>query len=44
MLLAYREGEAKGLGAVGVDGVLVDAAHVKMAQNTLARVALIDEG
>ncbi len=44
MLLAYREGEAKGLGAVGVDGVLVDAAHVKVARNTLARVALIDEG
>ncbi|WP_024442162.1 MULTISPECIES: CoA ester lyase [unclassified Mycobacterium] len=41
-MAAYREGEAKGLGAVGVDGVLVDAAHVKMAQNTLARVALIN--
>ncbi|QZA06033.1 CoA ester lyase [Mycolicibacter heraklionensis] len=41
-MAAYREGEARGLGAVGVDGVLVDAAHVKMAQNTLARVALID--
>jgi citrate lyase subunit beta/citryl-CoA lyase len=43
-LAAYREGEANGLGAVGVNGVLVDAAHVKMAQNTLARVALINEG
>jgi citrate lyase subunit beta / citryl-CoA lyase len=41
-LSAYREAEAKGLGAVGVNGVLVDAAHVKMAQNTMARVALID--
>jgi citrate lyase subunit beta/citryl-CoA lyase len=39
---AYRDGEAKGLGAVGVNGVLVDAAHVKMAQATLARVALIE--
>ncbi|OBI48102.1 citryl-CoA lyase [Mycobacterium kyorinense] len=39
---AYRDGEEKGLGAVGVDGVLVDAAHVKMAQATLARAALID--
>lgn len=41
-MAAYREGEAKGLGAVGVNGVLVDAAHVKMAQNTLARLALIN--
>jgi len=41
---AYREGEQKGLGAVGVNGVLVDAAHVKMAQATLARVALIGRG
>lgn len=38
---AYREAEAKGRGAVGVDGVLVDAAHVKMAEETLARAALI---
>lgn len=41
-LTAYREAEAKGQGAVGVGGVLVDAAHVKMAYNTMARVALID--
>jgi citrate lyase subunit beta/citryl-CoA lyase len=39
---AYREAEAKGRGAVGVNGVLVDAAHIKMAQETLARAALID--
>lgn len=38
---AYREAEANGSGAVGVDGVLVDAAHVKMAQETLARAALL---
>ena len=38
---AYREGEQKGLGAVGVNGVLVDAAHVKMAEATLQRAALI---
>jgi len=31
---AYREAEAKGRGAVGVEGVLVDAAHVKMAEET----------
>ena len=41
---AYREGEQKGLGAVGVNGVLVDAAHVKMAQATLERAALIKGG
>ena len=40
-IAAYREGEQKGLGAVGVNGVLVDAAHVKMAQATLERAALI---
>jgi citrate lyase subunit beta/citryl-CoA lyase len=39
---AYREAEAKGRGAVGVNGVLVDAAHVKMAEETLARAALIN--
>jgi citrate lyase subunit beta/citryl-CoA lyase len=43
-MAAYREAEARGLGAVGVEGVLVDAAHVKMARNTLARVALINGG
>ncbi|MCV7225161.1 MULTISPECIES: HpcH/HpaI aldolase/citrate lyase family protein [Mycolicibacterium] len=41
-MAAYREAEAKGRGAVGVDGVLVDAAHVKKAQEVLARAALID--
>lgn len=38
---AYREAEARGRGAVGVNGVLVDAAHVKQAEQTLARAALI---
>jgi citrate lyase subunit beta / citryl-CoA lyase len=38
---AYREAEANGRGAVGVNGVLVDAAHVKMAEETLARAAAI---
>src|ERR1700753_3101584 len=41
---AYRDGEQNGLGAVGVNGVLVDAAHVKMAQATLERAALIAKG
>jgi citrate lyase subunit beta/citryl-CoA lyase len=39
---AYREAEANGRGAVGVNGVLVDAAHVKMAQATLDRAALVN--
>lgn len=38
---AYREAEARGRGAVGVNGVLVDAAHVKQAEQTLARAALV---
>ncbi|KLO41925.1 HpcH/HpaI aldolase/citrate lyase family protein [Mycobacterium nebraskense] len=42
-IAAYREAEARGRGAVGVNGVLVDAAHVKMAEETLARAALIDQ-
>jgi citrate lyase subunit beta/citryl-CoA lyase len=39
---ACRVAEAKGRGAVGVNGVLVDAAHVKMAEKTLVRAALIN--
>lgn len=41
-IAAYREAEAQGRGAVGVEGVLVAAAHVKMAQAVLARAALVD--
>jgi citrate lyase subunit beta/citryl-CoA lyase len=40
---AYREAETMGRGAVGVEGVLVDAAHVKMGQATLRRAALVDQ-
>jgi citrate lyase subunit beta/citryl-CoA lyase len=43
-LAAYRDAEAQGRGAVGVNGVLVDAAHVKLAEETLARAALVAEG
>lgn len=39
---AYRETQANGRGAVGVNGVLIGAAHVKMAEQTLARAALIN--
>jgi citrate lyase subunit beta / citryl-CoA lyase len=41
---AYREAESRGRGAVGVDGVLVDAAHVKMAEDVLTRAALVNGG
>ncbi len=34
---AYREGERRGLGASGVNGTLIDAAHVKLAEAVLAR-------
>jgi citrate lyase subunit beta/citryl-CoA lyase len=36
-----REAEANGRGAVSVDGLLVDAAHVKMAEAALARAVAI---
>jgi citrate lyase subunit beta/citryl-CoA lyase len=35
---AYREAEARGLGATSVDGQLVDAAHVKLAEAVLAQI------
>ncbi|BBZ66702.1 malyl-CoA lyase [Mycolicibacterium insubricum] len=40
-MAAYREAEAAGRGAVGVEGVLVDAAHVKKAREVLDRAELI---
>lgn len=36
---AYRAGEAQGLGAVSVDGMLVDAAHIKLAEIVLQQAA-----
>ena len=41
MVAAYREAEAKGLGAVGVDGVMVDAATVRLWRNITDRADLI---
>jgi citrate lyase subunit beta/citryl-CoA lyase len=37
---AYRSAEAGGVGAIGRDGKLVDAAHMRHAANTLHRAAL----
>lgn len=39
---AYRAGEAQGLGAVAVDGMLVDVAHVKLAEIVLQRASEVD--
>ena len=33
----YRASEADGVGAIGRDGQLVDAAHMRLAENVLAR-------
>ncbi|WP_307781944.1 aldolase/citrate lyase family protein [Streptomyces sp. MBT65] len=35
----YRDAEAGGTGAIGHDGRLVDAAHVRLAANVLAKAA-----
>jgi citrate lyase subunit beta/citryl-CoA lyase len=39
-LRVYREAEAGGVGAIGRDGRLVDAAHMRLAENTLHKAAL----
>ena len=36
----YRESEAEGIGAIGRDGKLVDAAHMRLAANVLHKAAL----
>jgi len=38
---AYREAEAQGLGAVQVDGVMVDVAVLRLVRNTLSKAELI---
>jgi citrate lyase subunit beta/citryl-CoA lyase len=37
---SYREAEAEGVGAIGRDGKLVDAAHMRLAANTLYKASL----
>jgi citrate lyase subunit beta / citryl-CoA lyase len=37
---AYRSAEADGVGAIGRDGRLVDAAHMRLATNTLFKASL----
>ena len=36
----YRRSEAEGVGAIGRDGRLVDAAHMRLAENTLHKAEL----
>ncbi|MET0489623.1 MAG: CoA ester lyase, partial [Acidimicrobiales bacterium] len=36
----YRAAEADGVGAIGHDGRLVDAAHMRLAENTLHKAAI----
>ena len=36
----YRASEADGVGAIGRDGRLVDAAHMRLAENVLHKAAL----
>ena len=40
MEAAYREAEAKGLGAVQVDGVMIDVAVLRLVRNTLNKADL----
>jgi citrate lyase subunit beta/citryl-CoA lyase len=40
MEAAYREGEARGLGAVQVDGVMIDVVVLRMVRNTLEKAEL----
>jgi citrate lyase subunit beta/citryl-CoA lyase len=42
-LATYREAEAGGVGAIGRDGKLVDAAHMRLAANTLHKASLAGE-
>ena len=41
-LAIYRSSEAEGVGAIGRDGKLVDAAHMRLANNVLYKASLGD--
>ncbi|MHB8464160.1 MAG: HpcH/HpaI aldolase/citrate lyase family protein [Acidimicrobiales bacterium] len=40
----YRKSEAEGVGAIGRDGKLVDAAHMRLAENVLYKASLANGG
>jgi citrate lyase subunit beta/citryl-CoA lyase len=42
-LATYRASEADGVGAIGRDGKLVDAAHMRLAENVLYKASLAEE-
>ncbi len=42
LVAAYEEAQASGLGAVAVDGTMVDAASVRIARNILTKAELIE--
>jgi citrate lyase subunit beta/citryl-CoA lyase len=39
-MAAYRAAEGEGVGAIGRDGKLVDAAHMRRTANTLRKAGL----
>ena len=41
-IAVYRRSEAEGVGAIGRDGKLVDAAHMRLAANVLSRAGLFE--
>ncbi len=41
-MAAYREAESGGVGAIGRDGRLMDAAHMRLAANTLHKASLAE--
>jgi citrate lyase subunit beta/citryl-CoA lyase len=43
-LQIYRSSEAEGVGAIGRDGKLVDAAHMRLAANVLYKASLAGKG
>ena len=40
-MAVYRASEADGVGAIGRDGRLVDAAHMRLAANVLHKASLV---
>ncbi|MDE2163140.1 MAG: CoA ester lyase [Alphaproteobacteria bacterium] len=42
ILAAMKDAQAKGLGAVSLDGVLIDAASIRQAETIVAQMALIE--
>jgi citrate lyase subunit beta / citryl-CoA lyase len=40
-MAVYRQSEAEGIGAIGREGKLVDAAHMRLAENTLYKASLV---